>query len=73
MYLMSTMPDAEYMFIYANLIPDSFIEEYKLHELVHNGKIYMQINKGMYGLPQAGKLAHDQLKAHLAQFGYTPC
>ena len=29
--------------------------------------------KGMYGLPQAGKLAHDKLKQHLAPFGYSPC
>ena len=26
----------------------------------------------MYGLPQAGKIANDKLKLHLAEFGYEP-
>ena len=26
----------------------------------------------MYGLPQAGKIANDKLKIHLAQYGYEP-
>ena len=26
----------------------------------------------MYGLPQAGKIANDKLKLHLAKFGYEP-
>ena len=73
MYLMSLMQDAEFMFIDANLIPQEFIDSYNLQHLIHNGKLYIQINKGMYGLPQAGKLAHDQLKAHLTKFGYYPC
>ena len=32
----------------------------------------MEIHKGMYGLPQAGKNANDKLKLHLAKFGYDP-
>jgi hypothetical protein len=27
----------------------------------------------MYGLPQAGKLANDQLRKFLAPYGYAPC
>ena len=73
MYLMSIMQEAEYMFIHANLVPKEFLDEYNLHDHIHNGKLYIKINKGMYGLPQAGKLAHDQLKAHLAKYGYHPC
>jgi hypothetical protein len=73
MYLMSQMPDAEYMFIPVDLIPDEFMKEYDLYDKVHNGKIFMKIIKGMYGLPQAGKLAFDQLKAHLQPYGYAPC
>ena len=30
----------------------------------------MEINKGMYGLPQAGILANKLLKKRLAKFGY---
>ena len=65
MYLMSIMQEAEYMFIDAVLVPQDFIDEYQLHNKIHNGKIYIKIKKGMYGLPQAGKLAYDQLKNHL--------
>ena len=32
----------------------------------------MEIQKGMYGLPQAGNIANDKLKLHLAKFGYEP-
>ena len=30
----------------------------------------MEIQKGMYGLTQAGKIANDKLKLHLDKFGY---
>eukprot|EP00957_Ditylum_brightwellii_P113512 8654929-Ditylum_brightwellii.AAC.1 len=32
----------------------------------------MEIWKGMYGLLQAGCIAHDQLVQHLAKHGYHP-
>ena len=32
----------------------------------------MEIQKGMYGLPQAGRIANDKLKLHLSKFGYGP-
>ena len=73
MYLNSLMDEPEFMFIDVRYVPKAFMDEYNLHDKVHNGKLYVQINKGMYGLPQAGKLAHDQLKTHLAKYGYTPC
>ena len=41
--------------------------------LIHNGKLYIKIIRGMYGLPQAGKLAHDKLKKHLEKYDYYPC
>jgi hypothetical protein len=34
------------------------MEEYKLYDLVHNGYLYVEVQKGMYGLPQAGLLAN---------------
>ena len=34
--------------------------------------IYGKVGKGMYGLPQLGKLAHDYLVAYLALGGYFP-
>ena len=32
----------------------------------------MEIQKVMYGLPQAGKITNYKLKLHLAKFGYEP-
>ena len=32
----------------------------------------MEVQEGMYGLPQAGIIANDKLNLHLAKFGYKP-
>ena len=34
--------------------------------------MYIEIRKGMYGLPHAGLLANIKLKKHLATHGYYP-
>ena len=34
--------------------------------------MYLKIVKGMYGLPQAGKIANDLLVKRLRRFGYYP-
>ena len=54
------------------IIPLEIIKEYNLFHFVHNDFIYIRIEKGMYGLPQAGEIAHDVLIQHLAPFGYHP-
>jgi hypothetical protein len=42
--------------------------------IIGNGYVYCDINKGMYGLPQAGILANSDLIIHLKHNGYdTPC
>ena len=52
-------------------IPDEIITEYSLNNKVHrDGAIYIEIRKGMYGLPQAGMLANKLLKRRLAKHGY---
>lgn len=71
-YLNTTMERNEYMKLPFNLLPDEIIKHYKLLPLVHNGSITVEILKGMYGLPQAGKLANQQRTVHLAKYGYTP-
>ena len=43
-----------------------------LRPLFHNGHVYVEIRRGMYGLPQAGRLANDQLVAFLEPHGYRP-
>ena len=71
-YLGTPMPDYEYMFIPITSIPNEIITHYKLHDIVHNGKVYMEIRRGMYGLPQAGILAEKQLICFLGRYGYAP-
>lgn len=65
--------DYAYMIVPINIIPDDIIAQYNVLQLAHNDKVYIEVSKGIYGLPQAGKLANEQLQRHLSPFGYTPC
>jgi hypothetical protein len=69
-YLNNDMSRYEYMRIPINQIPQRIMELYKLAPLVHNGAVYVEIRKGMYGLPQAGKIANDKLIPILKAAGY---
>ena len=52
-------------------IPQEVIREYKLKDMSSNdGSIFMEVSKGMYGLPQAGLLAQELLQERLAVHGY---
>ena len=72
-YLGTKMERYEYMFLPLDMIPKEIIEQYRLTEIARNGKVYLEIRKGMYGLPQSGKLANEQLQRNLEPYGYTPC
>jgi hypothetical protein len=66
------MPNKEYMRIHIRDIPQSIIDQYNLMPLVNAaGYVLIEIGKGMYGLPQAGILAHERTTLHLARHGYT--
>ena len=52
-------------------IPQEFIELYNLNTKVKNGYVYIEIQKGMYGLPQAGILVNKLLKTRLADHLFT--
>ena len=41
--------------------------------MAHNGYVYLEVRKGIYGLPQAGLLAYKLLVDRLAKHGYEPC
>ena len=70
-YLNTPMERSEYMKIPLSHIPDEIITEYSLRNKVHHdSSIYIEIQKGMYGLPQAGMLANKLLKRRLAKHGY---
>jgi hypothetical protein len=49
----------EHMVINLASLPQETIEKYDLDELAQDGKVYIEIQKGMYGLPQVGILANE--------------
>ena len=54
-----------------NELPDDIIEEYDLKdEATTDGFIFVEVRKGIYGLPQAGILAEKLLKEQLCAHGY---
>ena len=71
-YLNKLMDRYEYMKLPLDIIPEEIIQQYNLKKLEHKVFVYMEIQKGMYGLPQAGKIANDKPKINLAKFGYEP-
>jgi hypothetical protein len=73
-FLGSTMKVFQYMRIHRRYVPQAIIDEYELTDSDFDAKgyIYVEIQKGMYGLKEASVLAFEQLKAHLAPHGYTP-
>ena len=72
-YLNNDLDRYEYIRIPIKLIPQAIIDQYALADKERDGYVYAEVRKGMYGLPQAGKVANDELVQHLAEFGYAPC
>jgi hypothetical protein len=70
-YLGTPMARYEYMRIPVPNIPPTIMAHYQLAPLIHSNSVTVEIRKGMYGLPQAGILAHDRLVEHLAAHGYV--
>ena len=70
MYLATPMDWYEYMKMPIDLICAPIIAKYGLKEKCKNGFIYMQIEHGMYSLPQAGILVNKLLCKRLAPHGY---
>jgi hypothetical protein len=53
-------------------LPQETIEKYNLNELAQDGKVYIEIQKGMNGLPQPGILTNELLQRNLAKDGRRP-
>jgi hypothetical protein len=70
-FLNTPMDQLEYMHMKLSNLPPNFVKLYNLKNLANNdGTIYVKIQKGVYGLPQAGILAQNLLKKWLNQHGY---
>jgi hypothetical protein len=58
-YLNTPMLNPKYMHLHLDIIPDKIIVHYNLCDIVTpDGWVYIEIRKGMYGLPKAGILAN---------------
>ena len=70
-YLMTPMDRYEYFKMKLDLFPEDIIEEYDLRNKVDDrGFVHCEVRRGMYGLPQAGLLAQQQLIKRLNKAGY---
>jgi Reverse transcriptase (RNA-dependent DNA polymerase) len=72
-YLNNELPTKEYIRMRREHIPDNIWAQYNLDDFVDDqGWVYSKVSKGMYGLPQAGRVASDALLPRLALAGYKP-
>ena len=58
-YLGTPLDRYEYMRFRLETIPMEIRLQYELDKIAVNGWVYVEIRKGMYGLPQAGMLANN--------------
>jgi hypothetical protein len=70
-YLMTHMERYEYFRMKLRLFPQDIINEYGLRDKVDaDGNVFCQVQRRMYGLPQAGIIAQDLLTKRLHKAGY---
>ena len=60
-YLGTLLDCYKYIRLSINILLQQIIDAYNLLGLFHNGYVYYEIQQGMYGLTQAGKLSYNQL------------
>ena len=71
-YLNIPMDHYKYIQLPFEIIPQEIIDGYNLTDISHNGKVYIDIWKVMFGLLQAGRIAYGRLKIHLEKHRYQP-
>ena len=70
-YLNTPLPRYEYLKLKLSDVPQEVIDEYDLtKKATSDGHVYVEVRKGMYGLPQAGLIAQQLLEKRLNKEGY---
>ncbi len=70
-YLNMLMLRYKYVHIRINNVPKEIIKQYNLREKIDSeGYVYIEVRKGMNGLPQARILAQKLLEEQLNKHGY---
>ena len=64
------MKEYKYARIPITKVPAEIVNQYNQHSIEHDGHVVIEIQCGMYDIPQAGILANIQLKQHLKKYGY---
>lgn len=72
-YLGTPISSPEFMWIPLKYFSAKLITLYNLISIQHNGMVMMQLDKSIYGLPQAGILSQQRLVEQLSFHGYTEC
>ena len=58
--------------IQISMIPQEYVDKYNHRGGSHYGYIFARVTHGVYGLPQAVLIAHDDLVKHLETYVYRP-
>ena len=66
------MVNHEYCKISLSLISQNVIDKYNLIDYQINKLLYVRVDKGMYGLFQAGINVHTAIKEHIRPLVYEP-
>jgi hypothetical protein len=69
-YLTAKLEYFEYMRMPLDLFPIWIQNQYNLKQFVYKGYVHLEMQRAVWGLPQAGILANKQLHWKLAPFGY---
>ena len=69
-YLETPLERYEYMKMPLSLFPSRTRKQYNLDEKALNGFVYWEIRKAIYGLPNVGRLANEQLRKKLEPLGF---
>jgi hypothetical protein len=70
-YLFTDMDKCDYMWIPIHFL-NPVMAPCELDDIIVDERVLAKISKGMYGLPQAGRLAYVQLVLNLGQNRYHP-
>ena len=69
-YLNNPMNRYQYMKIAQQYFTDEIRSEYDIDKLVHNGYLFVEIRKGMYGLNEFGITTFSRIINNLVSAGY---
>ena len=70
LYLETPMDEYAYMTMPLLSFPQHTVKQYQLNKNAQNGKVYLEIWRAIYRLPQAGAITNTQLNKFLALEGY---